>query len=322
MQTDDPLDLVDPQFSLRLLMAPLEPYIRDERVTELCINRPGVLFVELGGGWQRVEDEALTLHWAHALVTAAAVADGRRVDANQPFLNAALPHSIRLSAVLPPACPKNRILLSLRVAPREQPGHTSFQWTHRKPAVTKTLTTRTGKAPVTSDALRDSIRSRQNILVIGDTGSGKTAMLSYLLSHVDPHERLVTLEDVAEIALSSDRNHAPLFYGDGIGISASTCLREALRLRPDRIVLSECRGAESFDFLQILMSGHRGAITTLHADCSEHAIARLVVMACTHPAAALLNPSVLEEIAARHLDLVIHVARDSRMRSAEVTCLR
>ena len=311
------------------LLRPLECYLAIPGLTDICYSKPGILFIEAQGVWQTIEDEALTLEWARSLVIAAATAEAKPVGEAYPFLSASLPYGLRLSAVLPPACRAIRIILCFRVASQTDVDFDSFEWRIEDLRVEALKARRLGNGSNTlllsKRALQEKVREGANIAVVGNTGSGKTALLRWLVRLISPEDRLVTIEDVHEIALTMHDNHAQLFYGEAFGISASMCLRETLRLHPSRIILNECRGAEAFDFLQILSSGHRGAMTTFHTESTDHAIERLVLLARFHPAAARLDPAVLFALASRNIDVVIRTEFNrtkTATRMASVKCLR
>jgi type IV secretion system protein VirB11 len=311
------------------LLRPIEPYLAMPGITDICFSKPGILFIEAQGVWHTFENETLTLEWARALIVAAATAEAKPVGEKHPFLSAALPYGLRLSAVLPPACRAIRIILCFRVASQADVDFDSFEWHFDDSSPQALKARRLGRADslllLSKEALRDKIREGANVVVVGNTGSGKTAMLRWLVRLTLPQDRLVTIEDVHEIALTMHPNHAQLFYGEALGISASTCLRETLRLHPGRIILNECRGAEAFEFLQILSSGHRGAMTTFHTESTDHAIERLVLLARLHPAAAGLEPAVLTALASRNIDVVIRTEFNrtkTKTRMASVKCLR
>ena len=315
--------------ALTHLLGPIEQYLTIPGITDMCFSSPGILFIEAQGIWQTIENEALTLDWARSLVIAAATAEAKPVGEEHPFLSAALPYGLRLSAVLPPACRAIRIILCFRVASQTDLDFDSFDWRIEDLRPEDLKARRLGNASsmllLSKQALQSKVREGANIVVVGNTGSGKTALLRWLVRLILPQDRLVTIEDVHEIGLTMHHNHAQLFYGEALGISASTCLRETLRLHPSRIILNECRGAEAFDFLQILSSGHRGAMTTFHTESTDHAIERMVLLARMHPAAARLDPAVLTALASRNIDVVIRTEFNrtkTAARMASVKCLR
>jgi type IV secretory pathway ATPase VirB11/archaellum biosynthesis ATPase len=282
----------------------------DSSVTNACINRPREMFVENGDGWRRLVDNDLTLQWAEALVIAAATAEGKDVGPHAPFLSASLPYDIRLHAVMPPACKPGRVILTFRRAVAAVP-----ELEHLKPLARASDRQIHGKSSASAkrasrltEALKFAIASKSNIAIIGDTGSGKTTVLRSLLLALGPDERVITLEDTDEIRCQQ-ANAAALFFGASTGVSASQCVSEVLRMRPDRIIIGELRGIEAYDYLKALSSGHRGSITSFHAISAALATRRLALLAKGHPETRQMTDASLVELVAEHLDCVIHVDR-------------
>jgi pilus assembly protein CpaF len=274
---------------------PLEPLLRDPDVTDVLVNGPDEVWLDAGSGLVRVPiqfpDETTLRRLAQRL---AAVA-GRRLDDAAPYADARLPGGVRLHAVLPPIA-AGGTCLSLRL-----PRRRAFTLDELIDAGTI--------PPAGADLLSGLVAARIAFLVTGGTGSGKTTVLSSMLSLVDPGERLVLVEDSAE--LRPDHPHVvrlesrpPNVEGAG-GVTLHDLLRQALRMRPDRLVVGEVRGHEVVVLLSAMNTGHEGGSGTLHANAAADVPARLEALAC---AAGLSREAVHSQLAAA-LDVVIHLAR-------------
>ncbi|HEX6471449.1 MAG TPA: TadA family conjugal transfer-associated ATPase [Streptosporangiaceae bacterium] len=290
---------------------PLEPLLRDPRVTDVLVNGPGEVWVDAGDGLVlaniRLPGEMALRRLAQRLAALA----GRRLDDATPYADARLPGGIRLHAVLPPIAPGGTCL-SLRL-----PRRRAF-----------TLDELVGAATIPPEGaglLAGLVAARLAFLVTGGTGTGKTTLLSSLLSLADPGERLVLVEDSAE--LRPDHHHVvrletrpPNVEGVG-GVTLDDLVRQALRMRPDRLVVGEVRGREVLVLLNALNTGHEGGCGTLHANAAADVPARLEALAC---AAGLSRDAVHSQLAAA-LDVVVHLARDpggGRRRVTEICLLR
>ncbi|MWA06894.1 TadA family conjugal transfer-associated ATPase [Actinomadura sp. LD22] len=290
---------------------PLEPLLRSPEVTDVLVNGPGEVWIDAGSGLVRTgvrfPDEAAVRRLAQRLTAAA----GRRLDDASPYADARLPGGVRLHAVLPPVAATGTCL-SLRLP--------------RRRAFTLGELVAAGTVPAEgADLLSALIESRTAFLITGGTGTGKTTLLSSCLSLVDPGERLVLVEDSAELRPTHPHvvrleARPPNVEGAG-GVTLNDLVRQALRMRPDRLVVGEVRGPEVADLLQALNTGHEGGCGTLHANAAADVPARLEALAC---AAGLSREAVHSQLAAA-LDIVVHLVREpggGRRRVAEVCLLR
>jgi pilus assembly protein CpaF len=278
-----------------LSAGPLGPFLREPDVTDVVVNGPGPVWVDRGRGLEQTDtsvgDDLALRRLAQRLVAAC----GRRLDDAVPYADARLPDGTRVHAVLPPLSPQGTCL-SLRVPPRR--------------TFTLEDLVRRGAVPDEgAELLEAMVRSRLAFVVTGGTGSGKTTVLSTLLSCVAPDERMVVIEDAAELrpqhphVVRLEVRHA---NAEGAGeVDMSVLVRQALRMRPDRIVVGEVRGGEVRELLAALNTGHEGGCGTLHANRPEQVPARIEAL-CS--AAGLGRHAAHSQLGAA-LDAVIHLRR-------------
>jgi pilus assembly protein CpaF len=279
---------------------PLQPLLDEPGVTDVLVNGPGAVWVDRGTGLRRVEVHVGDEPALRALAVRLAGSAGRRLDDASPCVDARLPDGVRLHAVLPPVSPVGT-LISLRV-PR------------RRAFTLEELVDLGTVPPGWPPVLEALVARRLSFLISGGTGSGKTTVLGALLGLADPGERLVLVEDAAELAPDHPhvvRLEARHGNAEGAGgITLDELVRHALRMRPDRIVVGECRGAEVRDLLTALNTGHEGGCGTVHANTAGDVPARLEALG----ALAGLGRSALAAQATSALDAVLHLQRDGGRR--------
>jgi type IV secretion system protein VirB11 len=277
--------------ALDLTLRALRPLLANPDVTELCINRPREIFVEMRSGWCRQELPFADLDWCRRLAKLIANVTRQRVDESAPLLSAWLPSGERVQIVLPPATTQGCVAITIR-----RPADTvwSIDELTGRGALRGTLPAGTHGADSDSELLglyaardyaafmRLAVRARKNIIVSGATGSGKTTWTKALIREIPADERLVTIEDARELVLDGHPNHVRLYYSkDGQGLARVTpkqLLECCLRMRPDRILLAELRAEEAFDYLRNVNSGHPGSITSVHATSAELAFEQLMLL--------------------------------------------
>jgi pilus assembly protein CpaF len=287
-------------------LGPLAPLLADPAVTDVLVNAADEVWVDRGGGLERVRvrfpDEAAVRRFAQRLAATA----GRRLDDAAPYADVRLPDGVRLHAVLAPVAPQGTCV-SLRVP--------------RRSAFTLGELVAAGSLSPEGAGLLDAlVASRAAFLVSGGTGTGKTTLLSTLLGLVDAGERLVLVEDSGELRPAHGHvvrleARPPNLEGAG-GITLRDLVRQALRMRPDRLVVGEVRGAEVVDLLAALNTGHEGGCGTLHANTAADVPARLEALAL----AAGLGREALHSQLAAGVEAVVHLVRgpDGVRRVAEV----
>jgi pilus assembly protein CpaF len=289
-------------------LGPLEDLLDDPTVEEVMVNGPGQVYVERGGQIEAVDAVFADEEELRNAIERILAPLGRRIDELSPMVDARLADGSRVNAVIPPLAIDGPAL-SIRRFGAVRPGA-------RELVELGTLT------EAQFELLEEAVRGRRSILVSGGTGSGKTTLLNALSSFVSPGERLVTIEDAAELRLQG--RHVVRLESRPAGVEGRgevtirDLLRNALRMRPDRIVIGEVRGAEALDLLTALNTGHRGALSTVHANSPADALARLETLALM---AGLGLPH--EAIAAqvrRGIDLVVQLERlaDGSRRVTEI----
>jgi pilus assembly protein CpaF len=278
-------------------LGPLEPLLGDPAVDEVMVNGPGAVWVERGG---RVERAAVAFgseaDLRHAIERILAPL-GRRVDEASPLVDARLPDGSRVNVVIPPLALDGPVLTIRRFRRR---GFSAAELVEAG-----TLN------PPLRDFLARCVRARLNLLVSGGTGSGKTTTLNALSAFIPEGERIVTVEDAAELRLQQPhvvRLESRPANLEGRGeVTIRGLVRNALRMRPDRIVVGEVRGAEALDMLAAMTTGHDGSLSTVHAGSPEEAVRRVETLALMADV-ALPHAAVREQVADA-LDVVVHQAR-------------
>jgi len=278
-------------------LGPLEPLLRDPAVDEVMVNGPGAVWVERAGRIERAgvafESEADLRHAIERIVAPL----GRRVDEASPLVDARLPDGSRVNVVVPPLALDGPVLTIRRFRPR---GTTPDDL-----VACGTL------APALRDFLQRCVDARLNMLISGGTGSGKTTTLNALSRFIPAGERIVTIEDAAELRLQQPhvvRLEARPANLEGRGeVTIRRLVLGALRMRPDRIVVGEVRGGEALDMLLAMSSGHDGSLSTIHAGSPEEAVRRVETLALM--ADVELPHAAVRERVAEALDLVVHQER-------------
>jgi len=296
-------------------LGPVEALLRDPGVTEVMINGAGPVYVERAG---RLEPSGVVLESDEEvlrLVERVAGPLGLRVDDLQPYVEARLPDGSRLHAIIPPLAVGGPAVTIRKFA--------------RRPFTLAGLVSGGAMTPAMAGFLDLAVRARLNVVVTGGSGSGKTTLLGALCASIAAGERLVTIEETAELRLL--RPHVVALEArppnaEGAGeVTVRSLLRNALRMRPDRIIVGEVRGGEALDMLQAMNTGHDGSLSTCHANAPADLLGRLETMVL-QSGVGLSGPAARRQIASA-LDLVVHTARlacGSRrvVRVAEVVGLR
>ena len=276
---------------------PLEPLLRDETITEVMVNGPDHIYIERGGKVQRVDTVFLNDQHVLRIIDRIIAPLGRRIDQSSPRVDARLPDGSRVNAVIEP--------LSL-----VGPVITVRKFAARPFTVDDLVSFGTATAEM-FEFLKACVEARLNVFVSGGTGSGKTTTLNVLSSFIPESDRVITIEDAAELQLR--QNHVitlearpPNLEGEG-EITTRDLLRNALHMRPDRIIVGECRGGEALDMIQAMMVGQEGSLSTGHANSPADMLRRLETMILMAGYELPLR-SIREQIASA-VDLIVHTAR-------------
>ena len=283
--------VVDRVLARTVGLGPLEPLLADPSVTEVMVNGPGPVWIERGG-----ELEATPVHvdadTIELLVERVVAPLGLRIDRTSPLVDARLPDGSRVNVIIPPLAIDGACITVRRFG-------------------TRAIALEELCAPDVAAMLRDAVRRRANIIVSGGTGAGKTTLLNALAAVIPDGERIVTVEDAAELRLPGShvvRLEARPANADGVGaVTVRALVRNALRMRPDRIVVGEVRGAEALDMLQAMNTGHEGSLSTCHANSPADALRRVETMVLMDAADVPL--AAIREQLVSALDLVVHMAR-------------
>ncbi len=291
------------------MLGPLQPLVDDPAVTDVLVNGADGVWIDRGAGPERVALDLGGEGAVRALAVRLAASAGRRLDEGRPWVDARLPDGVRLHAVVPPVSPGGTHL-SLRVL---RPGRFDLAALDAAGAV----------PPGWRGVLEALVAAQAAFLVTGGTGAGKTTLLAALLSLVPVTERLVLVEDVGELrprhphVVRLEARHANV---EGRGeVTLAELTRQALRMRPDRLVIGECRGPEVRDLLAALNTGHAGGCATVHANAAAEVPARLEALGST----AGMTPASIAAQAAAAFDAVLHVRRRAGHRHlAELAVVR
>ena len=276
---------------------PLEPYLRDQEVTEVMVNGADTIYVERAGRVYRVEGRFLDDAHLRRTIDKIVGRVGRRVDESSPMVDARLPDGSRVNAIIPPLAVDGSVLTIRKFS--------------AEPYTVEDLISFGTLSTATAEFLSRCVEGRLNILVSGGTGAGKTTTLNVLSSFIPNDERIVTIEDAAELQLQQDHvvrleARPPNIEGKG-EVRIRDLVRNSLRMRPDRIVVGEVRDSAALDMLQAMNTGHDGSICTVHSNSPRDALSRIETMV-TMAGAELPLRAIREQVASA-MDLVVHQAR-------------
>ena len=280
-------------------LGPLEPLLWDDEITDILVNGPSQVYVERGGKLYLTDVSFQDDQHLMLIIDRIVSQVGRRVDEASPMVDARLPDGSRINAIIPP--------LAL-----DGPALSIRRFGKRRYAVDD-LVAKDSITPDMVEFLRAIIRARLNVLVCGGTGSGKTTMLNCISAFIPVDERVVTIEDSAELVLQQPHvvrleTRPPNVEGKG-EVTARELVRNTLRMRPDRIIVGEVRGSEVFDMLQAMSTGHDGSLCTIHANTPRDSMGRLEMMMLL--AGWSIPQRAMRQQIASALNVIVHVSRMS-----------
>ena len=289
---------------------PLEDLLRDPDITDIMVNNKDQIYIERFGKLQRVEDKKFISNDQVLQVIERIIAPlGRRIDESVPMVDARLPDGSRVNAIIPPLA-LNGPVLTIRKFGKER--YTSDDLI-RFNTISEEM----------AEFLKACILARKNMIISGGTGSGKTTVLNAFSQFIPSHERIITIEDAAELRLHQEHwvrleSRPPNIEGKG-EITIRDLFRNTLRMRPDRIIIGECRGVEALDMLQAMNTGHDGSLTTIHANSTHDVVARLDSMILM--SGVELPIRAIREMVASAIDIIVHTARlsDGSRRVMQIT---
>ncbi|MCP3044101.1 P-type DNA transfer ATPase VirB11 [Xanthomonas euvesicatoria] len=299
----------------------IHEYMGSKDVTEICINRPGELYLETALGWQRVEVPTLTFERARQFCTAVVNESntGQRITDADPVVSLTFPTGQRAQFVIPPACDAGKVSITIRLPSKQTKTLAQYQ---EDGFFDQILETGHSLSDADRELLelrhtrnyaeffRRAVLHKKNIVVSGATGSGKTTFMKSLVHHIPQTERLVTIEDARELFLTQ-QNTVHLLYSKGgqsaSNISAKSCMEACLRMKPDRIILAELRGDEAFYFIRNCASGHPGSITSCHAGSPEQTWDQLALMVKASAEGSGLEFAIIKRLLMMTIDVVVHI---------------
>jgi pilus assembly protein CpaF len=295
--------------TIRNFLGPILPLLEDEKITEVMINGPNQIWIEVAGKIQKTTAKFQDEDSLRAAVNNIAQSVGRRINDEEPRLDARLPNGYRIHAVIPP-CARNGTTLAIRKFSRTQ---FTFKDYIRMGAMSVDV----------AQFLDIAMKLGKNILVSGGTGSGKTTLLSVLCNRIPAGQRLIVIEDSTELQIEYEHvvffeTRMPNEQGQG-EVTIRDLLKSSLRLRPDRIVVGEVRGAEALELVQAMNTGHKGCLGTIHANSSSDALVRLEALA--QGGDSNLSEKALRYQIGAAIDIVVQISRypDGSRRVGEVS---
>jgi len=310
-------DFLDYQYSVLGIL----DYLNSPEVTEICINRPGELYLETLRGWQKLDIPSLTFDRARQFCTAVVNESntGQRITDTDPVVSLTFPTGQRAQFVIPPACDAGKVSITIRLPSK----HTKTLEQYQEDGFFQEILEQEAgigeqdhellelrRQRNYSEFFKKAVLFKKNVVVAGATGSGKTTFMKSLVNHIPNEERLVTIEDARELFISQP-NTVHLLYSKGgqsaSNVTAKSCMEACLRMKPDRIILAELRGDESFYFIRNCASGHPGSITSCHAGSIGQTWDQLALMVKASAEGSGLEFSVIKRLLMMTIDIVVHI---------------
>ena len=304
-------------------------YMSSPEVTEICINKPGEIYLETRQGWQRIEVPGLNFERARQFCTAVVNESntGQRITDTDPVVSLTFPTGQRAQFVIPPACDAGKVSITIRLTSKHikslqqyqedgffdqilEQGHALGE--HDRELLELKYSRNY------AEFFKKAVLYKKNIVVSGATGSGKTTFMKSLVNHIPADERLVTIEDARELFITQP-NAVHLLYSKGgqstSNVTAKSCMEACLRMKPDRIILAELRGDESFYFIRNCASGHPGSITSCHAGSTTQTWDQLALMVKASAEGAGLEFAIIKRLLMMTIDILVHIKAHAGQRN-------
>lgn len=323
--------------AITAMLKPVQHLLDDPDVNDVCINQPGVVFARTKLGFVRHDIPTMDFDKCSYLASAIAAYSDKLLDEKTPILSTRLPDGNRVEILRPPATESNTISVTIR-----KPSTARFtldqydEWGYFKhidelreydtQLQTELLELVEKKEYVTF--LKRAVTNRLNIVVAGTNGLGKTTFVKALVDLIPAHERIVTIENAHELDLPHHSNHVHLMYvdkgerKDAVGVDASTLLKSTLRMTSDRVIMGELRGGETFDFINLALSGLNGSITTLHAGSVDSCLVRLRDMAIMSEEGRSLPYEVLKSDLFQAVDVIVNLVWNDSLEGLDKRCVQ
>ena len=319
---DEPIAHISSEFlDYQYHVLGITEFLKDPTVTEICINQPGEVFLETVAGWRVVKVPGLTFDRARQFCTTVVNESrtGQRITNVDPVVSLTFPTGQRAQFVLPPAVPADHVSITIRLPSRYTKSLAQYQ----SDGFFDQILEDGGAISAQDQELMDlkgrrdfhgffskAVHYKKNIVVSGATGSGKTTFMKSLVTHIPDEERLITIEDARELFIEQP-NRVHLIYSRGgqgtANVSAKGCMEACLRMKPDRIILAEIRGDESFYYIRNCASGHPGSITSCHAGSTSQTWDQMALMVKASPEGAGLAFPEIKRLLMLTIDVVVHI---------------
>lgn len=342
--------------TLRLLLEPITHYLNEDGVTDIFVNKPYEIIVKNDKGRKKIKAPSLSLAHLEQIAVAVGNYSNQGINKSAPIISANLPNDERIQVVLPPVVQKGLVNLSIRkpmvltktmteyeadalfsetvwLRPREMSfdAHGFNEPDFNESCLAQAMS-KLSKADVRlinlledkhfAQFFIEAVKVDKNISIVGETGSGKTTFSKMLCQSIPQHESIITIEDACELFLPNHEYVVHLTYSKGgqgqAKVTPSDLIHSTMRMNPDRVLLAELRGAESYDYLKLLLSGHGGSITSWHAGSPEEAIGRFIFMAKEHPESTAYQDVAIKRLLLSAVDVIAHLEARSIFNENEV----